>query len=590
MTKPDKNKTFRVLFRGRVAKKFTREQAAAALGKILHRPPDSLAPIFAGEQKISFNRKPLDFQSAVNLKVKLLRLGLITDIEPWRGGDAAKPASAKPATPARKPSIHPAAAETAPRTQELKQSPPKPQATEPQTPPTDAPESKAATPPANEPPTASRAAAKTDDLEQPTTELETGPSQPEKPDTASASPKPDEAAAADEPHTTSTPENEAGAADEQEPEPERETVIHVEETPNGRIIDVEHTTISSETEAVAPEVEEPSTSETLFLEHPYPQPWWKRALTIPAAVTTVLLLALAVYWVYQLLVFTPSPGTAVVENHLATDDVAMIGLIDIDELKTVSRWIDVDHNRFALPPDLVLFDKLGIDVANAVHSIVVSQHDKAGRHPVTAVLLGDFDKKALRTTLETRYGAHVEEDDPNRLTITLENESGCERDLSMQISRKEIIVTSPDFIDDAYRMIHESFDGKPAMLQSWREFRRHHPISFSVFDGETLAKNVTALVTKPLGAIEQNTIDELLIGLDIAHILTSNANITAHIGFTRHDALEAAEKSIRATSPLADAATVTVDGDYLEFSAPLTANSPVLAPLQTISLLGLCSS
>ncbi len=586
MTRPDKNKTFRVLFRGRVAKKFTREQAAAALGKILHRPPASLAPIFAGEQKISFNRKPLDFQSAVKLKVRLLRLGLITDIEPWQRADTA---STKPATTKRKPSARPAAAETAPRAQEPEQSPPTSQAAGPQTPPTDAPESKPSTPPANEPPTAARAAVKTDDLEQPTTELETGAPQAEKPDTETASPEPDEAAAADEPRTTSTPEHEGAAADEQKSVPERETVVHVEETPDGRIIDIEHTTISSETEAVAPEAEAPPTSETLFLEHPYPQPWWKRALTIPVAVTAVLLLALAVYWVYQLLVFTPSPGTAVVENHLATDDVAMIGLIDLNELKTVSRWIDVDHGRFALPPDLALFDKLGIDIANAVHSIVVSQHERAGRHPVTAVLLGDFDRKALGTKLETRYGAHADENNPNRLTITLADESGCERDLSMQISRKEIIVTSPDFIDEAYRMIHESFDGKPAMLLSWRQFRRHHPVSFSVFDGEALTQNVTTLVTEPLGAIAQETIDELLIGLDIAHVLTSNAKITARIGFTRHDALEAAKDSIRATSPLADAATVTVDGDHLEFSAPLKADSPALAPLQRLSLLGLCT-
>ena len=586
---PDKNKTFRVLFRGRVAKKFTREQAAAALGKILHRPPASLAPIFAGEQKISFSRKPLDFQSAVKLKAKLLRLGLVTDIEPWKRGDPTTASKPEPSAPTRKP-VSASSAGQEPRTEELKQSPPKPQAVEPQTPSTDATESKPSAPPENEPPTAPRKAAEADVVEHPTAEFAATPPQQEKPDTAAASPEPDEVPAADEPRATSTPESEAAPADVQEPEPERETVIHVEETPNGRIIDMDHKAVSSETEAVAPEVEEPSTSETLFLEHPYPLPWWKRALTIPVAVTAGLLLALAVYWVYQLLVFTPSPGTAVVENHLATDDVAMIGLIDLNELKTVSRWIDVDHGRFALPPDLALFDKLGIDIANAVHSIVVSQHERAGRHPVTAVLLGDFDRKALGTKLETRYGAHADENNPNRLTITLADESGCERDLSMQISRKEIIVTSPDFIDEAYRMIHESFDGKPAMLLSWRQFRRHHPVSFSVFDGETLAKNVTTLVTEPLGAIEQETIDELLIGLDIAHVLTGNANITARIGFTRHDALEAAEKSTLATSPLADAATVTVDGDHLEFSAPLTANSPVLPPLQTISLLGLCSS
>jgi len=555
----EQTKQFRVLFRGKIASKFTRQQAEVTLAKMLRASPESLTPIFAGEQKISFSKRPLDFQTAVKLKVKLLRLGLVTEIEPWQRAGGIDGADE---TARQTPPSHRSADNEAPRQErEAEADTERP-----------APEIPAAPPPPNRPapsPTRQREA------ETPSDASTTPPAEtPPAPATSAA----DEPPTAVE-DTTDEPADTTVSATTSPEEPP--VVIRLEEPLQGGNI-IEHV---SET----PAADEPSTSETIFHEHPDFRPWWKRVLTLPGIFLMLLIAGLAGYGIYQFTVFTPPSAAVVVENHLATEDLTLIGLLDAGKLRTTARWLDVDGDDVAAIPEMKLFQDLGIDPDEDIRAIVVAQHNRQGKQPTTIVLLGEFDEEALRSALQTRYEAHSDDDQPDRLLFTVGDDGDCERDLGIRIDHNEIILSSADFIDVAYDMIHESFIGRPAMLKEWREFRRYHPVSFAIFDPAALSTGTRPVFDAILGGHDISSLSQIMLGIDTHRVLIGDALITVAAQATDEESLDKLASRLTETPPFARMTRPERASDTLRFAAPLSPRNLGLPALGQHSLLGLCN-
>ncbi len=538
----NKIKQFRVVFRGKIAKKFSRGEVSKTLGKMIGKSPASLAPIFAGEQKISFSKKPLDFQTAVKLKVKLLRLGLVTEIQPWKKtSDEAPPVQ---------PPVRAAVAE-----QKSDITPPPPAAEEPA------------------------------QAEAPDTEVTIAADKPEETGTT-------EALADTEPSASSATQQAAVEADTSESDDHVTSAGEpsTEETATGVLLERleepprDVTIINADDE----EADEASTSETIFHEHPYIQPWWKRIFSWWTSGIAVVLIAVLGYWVYTLTTFTASSAAQVIENHLATKNLSMIGLIDIDKLKTTARWMDVDAADYEPPVDLAFLEDLEIDLAEDVSSIVISQHDVDGHYPTTMVLLGRFDEEKIRATLETRLHAMRDEDSKNRLLFDVGSDPGCRKKLGIHIDHNEIILTSADFFAKAYTLIHESFDGKPAMLKAWREYREHHPVSFNIMQADALSYDAEEIIEGMIPQIDLDEVEELLLGVDISHILTGEALVSMLIRSSDQQMLDASAKALMTSSPFGQPARLDVVPGRIELDAPLTRENASPKLLQKHSLLGIC--
>ncbi len=548
VNKADNNKQFRVLFRGKVANKFTREQATATLAKMLKAQPGSLAPIFAGEQKISFSKKPLDFHTAVKLKVKLLRMGLVTEIEPWHK-DERTPASqqqqtqtAATKTPSEKkpaPSSQASAETAAPAPQQA---------------------------PAEQPAGSAEA------------NSETVAAASDETDTSGVTPTQTMVKQAAEQNTqpvTAPPEPPPDNANEEAPE-----VIRLDEAPQYAEV-IEHL-------KEIPDEEEATTSETVFHEQPDFRPWWRRLFTLPSTLLALLIAGLLGYWIYQLTVFTPPSAAVVIENHLATEDLGLIGLIDVEKLRTTARWIDVGGNDITPSPEMQLLRELGIDQSDAIDAIVFAQHIRNGRQPTTIVLLGEFDEAALRSTLQTRYDAHDDPQQRHRLLFTVADDTGCERDLAVQLDHNEIILSSADFIDDAYHMIHESFDSKPSMLKSWREFRRYHPASFAVYDPAAISPSARAILSDILGGADPAAFDSILLGIDTGRVLIGDALISVVINASNQESLETLAATLTASAPFSGMTPPQPSAGTITFQAPLSARNINRPALAKNSLLEIC--
>ncbi len=560
VNKADNNKQFRVLFRGKVANKFTREQATATLAKMLKAQPGSLAPIFAGEQKISFSKKPLDFHTAVKLKVKLLRMGLVTEIEPWhKGGDT-------PATQQRRPQTPPVETPS-----QKKPAPPSPASAG----------TEEAAPLTEQTPVAEQSA------ETPVADSKTAEPASDAVDTSSAAP-PDEAPS---PATTQTmaqqatekdaqPETEPAEAVPDSADEEIPEVIRLDEAPQYAEV-IEHL-------KEIPDEEEATTSETVFHEQPDFRPWWRRLFTLPSTLLALLIAGLLGYWIYQLTVFTPPSAAVVIENHLATEDLGLIGLIDVEKLRTTARWIDVSGNDITPSPEMQLLRELGIDQSDAIDAIVFAQHIRNGRQPTTIVLLGEFDEAALRSTLQTRYDAHDDPQQRHRLLFTVADDTSCERDLAVQLDHNEIILSSADFIDDAYHMIHESFDSKPSMLKSWREFRRYHPASFAVYDPAAISPSARAILSDILGGADPAAFDSILLGIDTGRVLIGDALISVVINASNQESLETLAATLTASAPFSGMTPPQPSAGTITFQAPLSARNINRPALAKNSLLEIC--
>ncbi len=539
-------KQFRVVFRGKVAKKFSRDQVSKTLGKMIGKPPASLAPIFSGEQKISFSKKPLDFQTAVKLKVKLLRLGLVTEIQPWKKTHDKTPPAHSPA---------PTASAVAEEKTTVESAPP-----------------------------AVDDSARADE---PDTEVSIVADKPENADTSEALTGAEPAPAFSTQQTT--PKTDTSGNDDHVASTDDAST---EEAATGELLERlekpprDITIINADDEAP----DEPSTSETIFHEHPYVQPWWKRIVSWRASGIVLVLLAVLGYWVYTLTTFTASSAAQVIENHLATKNLSMIGLIDINKLKATARWMNVDAADYEPPVDLAFLEDLEIDLAEDISSIVISQHDVRGQYPTTIVLLGQFDEEKIRATLETRLGAIRDEDNKNRLRFRAGNDASCNQQLGIHIDHNEIILTSADFIAEAYTLIHESFDGKPAMLKAWRAYREHHPVSFNVMDAKGLSYETEEIIEGMMPQIDLDEVEEILLGIDISNILAGDAIVSLLIRSSDQQMLDATAKALETSSPLGSPSRLDVVPGRIELDAPLTRRNASPELLRQHSLLGICQS
>ena len=538
-------KQFRVVFKGKVAKKFSRDQVSVTLGKMIGKSPASLAPIFAGEQKISFSKKPLDFQTAVKLKAKLLRLGLVTDIQPWK--------TASDDTPPTHRSTPSPTAVAEKRTESAT--------------------------PSLTPDDSSQA-------EEPDTEVSIAVTKPKEAATpealTNAEPSPTASAQQTAEADSASEENdEVPVTNDDASTVETATAVlleRLEEPPNGVTI------VNADEDGY----EEASTSETIFHEHPYLQPWWKRIISWRTSGIILLLIAWLGYWAYTLTTFTASSAAQVIENHLATKNLSMIGLIDVDKLKATARWMDIDAEHFRLPVDLAYLDKLNIDVKTDVYSIVISQHDTGSEHPTTMVLLGQFDEEKIRAAIETQLNGVRAEDNKNRLVFTAEKGTDCRQELGIQIDHNEIILTSADFVTEAYRLIHESFDGKPAMLKTWREYRQHHPVSFNIIHTEGLSENAEAIVEGIITDVDLAGVEEIMLGIDTAKILIGDAVISILVRSSHQAMLDKTAKALETSSLFGKPSRLEVMPGRIELEAPLTQRNVNPALLRQHSLLGLC--
>jgi hypothetical protein len=243
------------------------------LAKMLRLPPKTLAPIFSGNQKISFSKKPLDFQAAVKLKVKLLRLGLVTEIQPWKKTDKGAVPATEKATTGTEQDITEPPAPAQPATGARPEAPVEDHETD--TTVTNLPPQKQA--PGEEIPTAQTGNGRASSSRAGTDEVDTTlKPTPNHAQALEEEPSSDDDSASDTVETTVRRKVEAVLIERLEEPPHHTKVINEEDEADDDIKTADTS----------------STSETVFLEHPYTRRWWSRISFWPTAGIMLLLAAL----------------------------------------------------------------------------------------------------------------------------------------------------------------------------------------------------------------------------------------------------------------------------------------------------------
>ena len=530
---------FRVLFRGKVASNFTQEQVAATLGKMLGKPPASLAPLFEGQQKISFSKHPIDFQKAVKTKIKLLRLGLVTDIEPYSDKENVEPATTS--NDHRQP---PAANDETPFHEE----------------------------------NSHNAGAKRPDTAEGPTSVDTNKSSKnhsQNTDLDNADKQPDtlqNLQPNSEDLSKPVLDQNAGTLEQLDAPPAPDTIVHSEGT-SAKLPDDSF---------------EATTAETLIHDHKYTYPTWKRLFSIPTLIAVVVVIGLLGTWVYKKTSFIPSPASQVIENHLATEDLSLIGLISLSKLDETESWISTDVSRFKLPEDLALFKSMGINLKKDVNDIIVSQHARNGSFPTALILLGKFNEEKLRSVLMTQFDAEPVEDNKHQLSFVNSNDSGCRNELTINLDSKEIILTSSDFMPELYDLIHKNFESKPARLKEWRQYRKHDPVSFAILNASSLSRQASDLLKQFHGKLDLADVQTIYMGLNISRILIDNAIINSTIVSADQAELEATRDALKDSTRFSDIRSLELTPGKLEVDIPLNNKNANLGLFHEHSLLGLC--
>jgi DNA polymerase III psi subunit len=539
---------FRVLFRGKIASKFTQDQVATTLAKMLGTSPESLTPIFSGQQKISFSKHPIDFQKAVKTKIKLLRLGLVTEIEPFRSAQeqATSAQSEPPATNNETAAVSPT-----PHT------------------------------------SAEEAPASTAGTRQSVTE-ETTDNTVTRHQARDSAPMP----------SHSVPGNDRESiVDEQETADAQSHTNHATESPEVEVITQLETPPHEETVVRTVNDEqadnngfEASTSETIIHEHRYTRPWWKHVLSIPTLLISTIVIALLGSWVSKQTSFVPSPASQVIENHLATENLSLIGLIDLKKIAAVKPWISADVSHFEIPADLRFLQSLGINLDKDVNDIVVSQHNKEDGYPTAFIVLGQFKVDNLRSILMTQFDAEPVEAQKNQYTFTVDNESGCQTELGISLDSKEVIVTSSAFLPEIHDLIHKSFESKPSRLKGWREYREHHPVSFAVLNSQELSAEAEEVLEDFHTQLDLEKTQSIYMGLNISRMMIDNVTINSTIESSDQAMLQATSEAVEKSGQFSDISQMKLSTGVLAIDIPLDNHNANLPLFQKHSLLGICAS